>query len=329
MKYNQLGRTGVRVSALALGTATFGVAPLEKDGLKLIDRALELGINHIDVANSYGNQARFDRPGAPAAADRASSEEIVGKAIKGRRNDVIISSKVMEPVGEGVNDRGLSRRHIFQQIERSLTRFGTDHIDIYYAHHPDVTTPIDETIAAFDDLVRQGKVRYVALSTYSGVQMMEALWTADKLGLDSPVANQVPYNLQARMVERDIAPVCLKHGLSLTIFSPLAGGLFTPAVDEVRSHTGNARWGFGSGFSDAQLGYAKALKDIAEQVGQPRSHLALAWLLSRPAVASAIIGPESVAELEANIGAADLELSPETLEAVDAIYTPPPAQGWF
>ncbi|WP_091737666.1 aldo/keto reductase [Phenylobacterium immobile] len=329
MKYAPLGKTGVKVSTLALGTATFGVAPLAADCDRLVHAALDYGINYFDCANTYGDRASFDRPGAPPYTERESAEEILGRALKGRRNDVFISSKVQEQAGTGPNDRGLSRYHIFNQVERSLKRLGTDHIDLYYAHHPDPETPIEQTLRAFDDLVRQGKVRYIALSTYSGVQMMEALWTADKLGLDSPVANQVSYNIQQRLAEREISQICLKHGLSLTVFSPLAGGLFTPAVDEVRTHTGNARWGFGSGFSEAQLGYAKALKDISEEVGQPRTHLALAWLLRRPAVASAIIGPESLAELEANIAAADLELSPETLAAIDAIYTAPPAQGWF
>lgn len=318
MKYNQLGRSGVRVSALALGTATFGVAPLEKDGLKLIDRALELGINHIDVANSYGNQARFDRPGAPAAKDRASSEEIVGKAIKGRRNDIIISSKVMEPVGEGVNDRGLSRRHIFQQIERSLTRFGTDHIDIYYAHHPDVTTPIDETVAAFDDLVRQGKIRYYALSTYPAWRLTDALWKADKLGARPPVANQIPYNLALRTPEAEVIPAVLNAGMSLTVFSPLAGGLFAGAATDGRAFAGGQRWG-GAAFNERQIDLAKKVEALAAETGISSPHLALAWLIAQPAVATAVIGPEDIAQLEANIGAADLDLDPVVLATLNEI----------
>jgi aryl-alcohol dehydrogenase-like predicted oxidoreductase len=329
MKYLPMGATGVKVSALGLGSATFGVAPLAEDCDRLVHAALDLGINYFDCANTYGNRASFDRPGVPPYTERESAEEILGRALKGRRNDVVISSKVMEPTGAGPNDKGLSRLHIFNQVERSLKRLGTDHIDIYYAHHPDPTTPIEQTMRTFDDLIRQGKIRYCALSTYNASQTVEALWAAEKLGMEGPVVNQVPYNLQIRLVEQEISQVCLRHGMSLTIFSPLNGGLFTPAADEVRTHTGNARWGFGAGFSEAQLGYAKALKAVADESGHPRSHLALAWLLSRPAVCSAIIGPESVAELEANIGAADLELTPELFELVDAVAKPAAPMGWF
>ncbi len=140
MRYKQLGRTGVKVSAVSLGTATFGVAPLEKDCDRLIGRAMDLGINMIGVANSYGNQARFDRPGVPAWTDRRSAEKIVGRAIKGRRNELVVRSKVMEPAGEGINDRGLCRRHVFQQLDASLRRFGTDHLDVYYANSRQAVT---------------------------------------------------------------------------------------------------------------------------------------------------------------------------------------------
>jgi 1-deoxyxylulose-5-phosphate synthase len=166
MRYGTLGNTGVKVSCIGLGTATFGVAPFEGDARRLVGRALDLGINLIDTANSYGNQARFDRAGAPPAEARASAEEIVGRALGARRHDVVLCSKVMEPVGAGPNERGLSRRHIFNQIEASLRRLGTDHLDLYYAHHPDPATPIEQTLRAFDDLVHQGKIRYATLSTY-------------------------------------------------------------------------------------------------------------------------------------------------------------------
>ena len=166
MRYSTLGSTGIKVSCIGLGTATFGVAPFESDAGRLVGRALDLGINLIDTANSYGNQARFDRTGAPPAEARASAEEIVGRALGARRRDVVLCSKVMEPVGAGPNERGLSRRHIFNQVEASLRRLGTDHLDLYYAHHPDPATPIEQTLRAFDDLVHQGKIRYATLSTY-------------------------------------------------------------------------------------------------------------------------------------------------------------------
>lgn len=318
MKYAPMGRTGVQVSTLALGTATFGVAPAVGEAERVVAKALDLGINYFDCANSYGNQSRFDRPGVPPADQRESAEEILGRALKSRRNDVIISTKVREPVGTGPNDQGLSRLHIMNQVERSLKRLGTDHIDLYYGHHPDPNTPIEETMRTFDDLIRQGKIRYACLSTYNGWQIVDALWAADRIGMVPPPVNQMPYNLALRIVEREIVPACLQHGLSLTVFSPLAGGLFTPAADEQRKFSGGARWG-GQGFSEAHLELSARLKAIADQGGYTRQQLALAWLISRPAVCSAVIGPETVAELEANIGAADLDLPADVLAAVDEI----------
>lgn len=318
MRYKQLGRTGVKVSAISLGTATFGVAPLEQDCDRLVGRALELGINMIDMANSYGNQARFDRPGAPAWTDRRSAEEIVGTVLKGRRNGLVLCSKVMEAVGEDVNDRGLSRRHIFQQLEQSLRRLRTDHLDVYYAHHPDASTPIDETIRAFDDLVRQGKLRYYALSTYPAWQVVEALWKADRGGANAPVCLQAQYNLARRDLELDIVPVCLTNALSLTVFSPLAGGLFAGASKRNEAFVGRRRWG-GTPFTEREIALAEELDGLAHRHGYLPAALALAWLIARPAVASAIVGAEEIDQLEANAAASDLDLPAELMAALDGI----------
>lgn len=318
MKYNPLGSTGVRVSALALGSATFGVAPLQSDAARLVGRALDLGINLFDCANSYGNQPRFDRPGVPAAKDRASAEEILGAALKGKRDEVVLCSKVMEPVGSGVNDWGLSRLHMFNQLEKSLKRLGTDHLDVYYAHHPDDATPLEETLRAFDDMIRQGKIRYCALSTYQPTQMVEALWIAERLGMSAPVANQVPYNLAKREHERDLIPACKRLGTSLTCFSPLNGGLFGGPEALKREFQGHARWG-GPGFPPAQLELAAELQKIADESGYSSPQLALAWLVAQPAVAAAIIGPETIEELEAACASIDLDVSKEIMDAVDAV----------
>lgn len=318
MRYKQLGRTGVKVSSISLGTATFGVAPLEGDCDRLIGRAMDLGINMIDVANSYGNQARFDRPGAPAWTDRRSAEEIVGSAIKGRRNELVLCSKVMEPVGDGVNDRGLSRRHIVQQLEQSLRRFGTDHLDVYYAHHPDASVPIEETIRAFDDLVRQGKLCYYALSTYPGWQVVDALWKADKIGTSAPVCLQVQYNLARRDPELDVAPICLANALSLTVFSPLAGGLLAGRSKRSEAFVGRRRWG-GTAFTPRETSIAEELERLAELHGYSPATLALAWLISQPVVASAIIGAEDIGELEASVSASDLAIPAEVMAALDDI----------
>jgi 1-deoxyxylulose-5-phosphate synthase len=318
VQYKQLGRTGVKVSVVSLGTATFGVAPIDQDCDRLVGRALDLGINMIDMANSYGNQARFDRPGAPTWTDRRSAEEIVGTAIKGRRNGLILCSKVMEPVGEGPNDAGLSRRHIFQQLEQSLRRLHTDHLDVYYAHHPDTSTPIDETVRAFDDLVRQGKLRYYALSTYPAWQVVDALWKAERYGANAPVCLQTQYNLARRELELDVVPVCLSNGLSLTVFSPLAGGLFAGPSKRTEAFVGRRRWG-GTPFTKREIALAEELEGLANRHGYSPAALALAWLIARPAVASAIVGTEEIDQLEANAAASDLDLPTELMGALDAI----------
>ena len=318
MRYSLLGRSGLRVSNIALGTAAFGVAPLEKDADALVGRALDLGINNFDTANTYGNQPRFDRPGAPTAEQRASAEEILGKALRGRRHDVVVGTKVMERVGLGPNDGGLSRRHIFQQVERSLQRLGTDYIDIYYAHHPDPDTSIRETLDAFDGLIRQGKVRYCALSLYPAWRLAEALLEAERLGLHTPVVLQTSYSLANRAVEQDVVPACLHFGLPILAFSPLAGGLLSGVAALERPFVGNLRWG-GKGFTEDQALLARKLDDIAGEAGHPPAQIALAWLLSRPGVCGAIIGAEKIDTLEISAGASQLELDSDLLARVEGL----------
>lgn len=321
MKYSYLGSTGVQVSRISLGTATFGVAPREAEVLDVVHKALDFGINVFDTANSYGNQARFDRTEAPPSGERASSEELLGLALKGRRSEVILSSKVMEAVGKGPNDRGLSRRHIVQQVENSLRRLQTDYLDIYYAHHPDPRTSLDQTLRTFDDLVRDGKIRYFALSTFPAWQVMEAAWVCDRLLLQTPACNQIPYNLATREAELDMFPVCERLNLSLTAFGPLAGGLLAGSATRNRPLAGRKRWG-GPEFTSQQLRVAEQLEAIAEDSGHAPAVLALAWLLTKPHVASAIIGPEDVHELEATSSVVDLEIATEVLDAVDCINRP-------
>lgn len=321
MRYKLLGRTGVQVSVVSLGTATFGVAPREGDIDRLVGHALDLGINLIDTANSYGNQARFDRAGAPSSVDRPSAEELLGGVLGPRRQDLILCSKVMEPVGDGINDRGLSRRHVFQQIEQSLRRLRTDHLDVYYAHHPDPSTPIEETVRTFDDLVRQGKILHYALSTFPAWRVMDVLWKADAAGAAAPICLQIPYSLARREAELDVVPVCQANTLSLVVFSPLAGGLFAGTAARTREVVGRRRWG-GPGFSGREIALAEQLERIAALHGQTPTALALGWLVSRPAVATAIIGAESIAELEASAVAADLDLPQDLLTTLDEIGKP-------
>lgn len=326
MKYALLGSTGVRASRFAIGTATFGVAPLEEDAGRIIGGAMELGVNIFDCANSYGNQARFDRPTAPPVDQRKWAEEILGAALKGHRNEVIICSKVMErvkpgPNGGGFDGGGLTRLHMMQQVEQSLRRLGTDHIDVLYAHHPDPTTPIEDTLRTFDNLVQQGKIRYYALSTFAAWQEVEAVLLARQHNLHAPSIAQINYNLLNRAAERDLVPVAQKYGITHTVFGPLAGGLLASLEVLERDFTGSQRWG-GRGFTEEQIDIARQFNDVAKDTGYRPAHLALAWLTSRPTITTAIIGPENLSELEENLAVAEMDIPDEVLERVDEINRP-------
>jgi aryl-alcohol dehydrogenase-like predicted oxidoreductase len=333
--YALIGRTGMRVSRLALGTAVLGLAPPEDGVDALIGAALDAGINLFDCANTYGSRPSFDREGLPAASERKHAEELLGKALKGRRDQVVLCTKVSEPVGTGPNDGGmiirglggkgggLSRYHIMREVEQSLRRLDTDHIDIYHLHHPDLETAIEDTLRATDDLIRQGKVRYVGLSTYNGWQLTQAVMTADHLGLARPILDQVPYSLVNRWPEAEVQPAALELGLSLNCFSPLAGGALAGAEVMDREYTGLKRWGMPFDFPPEQKQAALELDALAQKWGHKPAHLALAWLLSRPAVGSAIIGPETSAELTQNAGVFDLDLDDAQIAEIDAIGTPP------
>ena len=333
MQYRLLGNSGVRVSSFCLGTAFLGITPLEAGVAPLVHRALDLGINFVDTANSYGNQLRFDRPGIPPWTERKSSEELLGDALRTMgsrtRYEVIVATKVQEKVGEGPNDGGpngggLTRKHIMAQCERSLRRLQTEYIDVYYAHHPDPTTPLDQTLRAFEDLVRQGKVRYPALSNYAAWELTRAMWLCEKLGLNPPVAMEMPYNLFNRGIEREVVPACLEFGVGITAYSPLGGGLLTgvykpgePAPAGTRGAV--RRTPSGLPFPEAQLQKAARLSELAAEWGEHPARLALAWLISRPGLTSAIIGPETIEQMEALRPAADLTLSQEQATALDAL----------
>ena len=243
MKYSVLGSTGVKVSRICLGTATFGVAPTAQDADQLVGAAIDLGINFVDTADVYGNMPVFDRPGAPAAADREPAEQILGRALRGRRDEMIIATKSNGIVGHNINDRGLSRRHIIRQVETSLRRLETDYIDLYYAHDPDPDTPLEQTLAAYDDLIRQGKIRYVALSNHPAWQVTQALWIADDRRLQAPVATQVKYNLIDRAAERELGPASERFGLSIIPYAPLHGGLLADLAVLDREVSGDQRFG--------------------------------------------------------------------------------------
>lgn len=322
--YNVLGSTGIKLSKIALGTATFGVAPEEQDAVELVEYAIDSGINYIDTANSYGNQPRFDREGKPGWSDRRSSEEIVGEALSNskRRDDVILATKVSEPVGDGPNDGGLSSVHILRSIERSLERLQTSYVDIYYAHHPDPLTNIEITLRTFADLISQGWIRHYALSTYDGWQVADVVATAERLGLPKPVCHQTRYSLAKRWVESEVLPATRSAGIDVAAFSPLAGGLLANPKDDFLQ-SGDARWG-GSPFNGDELKLRDRFLALAKEWEMSPAQLALAWLLHQPAISSVIVGPENIAELSELIPAADIELMPDQIDSLNQISPSPP-----
>jgi 1-deoxyxylulose-5-phosphate synthase len=318
MQYSILGSTGISVSRIALGTATFGVAPTAEHTDRLVGEALDLGINFVDTADVYGNMPVFDRPGAPAAADREPAEQLIGRALRGRRDEVVIATKSNGIVGHGVNDRGLSRRHIIRQVETSLRRLETDYIDLYYAHDPDPHTPLEQTLATYDDLIRQGKIRYVGLSNHPAWLVTRALWIADDRRLNAPVAVQVKYNLIDRAAERELAPACEQFGLSIVPYAPLHGGLLASLEVLDRDVVGDQRFQ-GSGFRESEIAIAREVERLSRAWGLQPYQVSLAWLLSRRAVASVIVGAETPDELRANATATDVQLETAQLDALTAL----------
>jgi 1-deoxyxylulose-5-phosphate synthase len=331
LKYRPLGRTGLQVSTLCLGTAFFGSHTPIEESHRIVNRALDLGVNFFDTANTYGDK-RFSVPTAPK--DRPLVESIVGEALAGHRHEVVLTTKVCEPVGDGMNRRGLSRKFIMEQAEKSLKRLGTDFIDLYYAHHVDPLTPIEETLRAFDDLVRQGKVRYVGLSNFAAWQMVEALWVADRRNLASPQAIQILYNLLYQEPEREQLPAAGQFGLGAMIYSPLAGGVLTGKYrPEATQPPAGSRAAFGHGrggrpssgpqLDPANLAASARLAEYAAERGHTAAQEALAWVLSHPAVTAAVMGMRDVAQLEENAPAFDLEQTAaehESLKGLVAEY---------
>jgi 1-deoxyxylulose-5-phosphate synthase len=318
MEPRRLGSSSIMVSPICLGTATFGVSPDAVQADAVVGAALDSGITFFDTANSYGNQARFDRPGATPAVQRASAEEILGKALRARRDKVIISSKVCEPVGPELDRWGLSREHITEQLEESLRRLGTDYLDVYHAHRPDPETPIDETLASFDDAMSAGKIRAFAISNFSAWETIEALWRAEVNRVAAPVCNQVVYNLVQRRIEADLVPAALRHGFSLTAYSPLAGGLLAGRAARQQSVWGYQRFGHASRVTAGKMAIAEQLDALADETGTPAGTLATAWLLTRPAIASIVIGAETPDQVVQASTAATLD-DDEQMKRVDEV----------
>ncbi len=314
MEYRSLGRTGVMVSPLCLGTMNFGDPTSEADSIAIIDRALDAGINFLDTANVY---------------NAGESERIVGRALRqsGRRDQVVLATKVYGEMGPGPNERGVSRLHITRACEDSLRRLQTDHIDLYQMHRPSLTVPIDETLRALDDLVRAGKVRYIGCSTYPAWMVMEALATSERYGLARYVSEQPPYNLLDRRVENELIPLCQKYGLAVLPWSPLAGGILAgryPLGAEPPDDSRAARAGdvFRARVTRRGREVAARVAQMARERGLTAAQLALLWVKDQPGVTAPIIGPRTLAHLEEALGVLDRRLDEGDRPLFDELVHP-------
>ncbi|MFF7716118.1 aldo/keto reductase [Streptomyces sp. NPDC007988] len=316
-QYRTLGRTGVKVSPLCLGTMMFGARGNRDhdDSVRIIHRALDAGINFVDTADVYS---------------AGESETIVGKALAGGRRDrVVLATKFHGSLGDDPNERGNSRRWIVREVENSLRRLGTDRIDLYQVHRPEPETDFDETLGALTDLVRQGKIRYIGTSTFEPSAIVEGQWIAERRGRERVVAEQPPYSLLARGVEREVLPVAQRYGLGVLSWSPLAGGWLSGRYRKGAEQpvSGRAdrqaeRFDIASPENAAKVDAAEALARLAEEAGLTLVHLALAFVLEHPAVTSAIIGPRTFEQLEAQLGADAVRLSEDVLDRIDKIVPP-------
>ena len=331
MKYVFLGQTGVRVSPLCLGAMNFGLRTTEADAIPIIDRAIDAGINFIDTANVYGRGMGFSGGEGPGR-----SEEIVGEALKrnGKRDFVVLATKFRsEMSADDPNGVGASRRHIIEQCHASLRRLQTDHIDLYQIHYPDADVPIDETLRALDDLIRDGKVRYIGTSNFCAWQLVEAIHTSKALKLNRFVSEQPLYTMVQRMAERHLFPMTQQYKVAVLPWSPLFGGFLTgkytrdnpPPNDSRFAITGDLEsWGsvWRNPIGERCYDLLDVLTEIAEEKGCTISQLALAWTISHDAVTSAIIGPRTMTHLEDNLGALEVEISDDDKAKIDAVAKP-------
>ncbi len=317
MEYRALGRTGVKVSPLCLGAMMFGSwGNADHDAsVRIIHRALDAGINFIDTADVYS---------------RGESEEIVGKALAGgRRDEVVLATKVHGDMGDSPNQRGNSRRWIVREVEDSLRRLKTDRIDLYQIHRPESDTDIEDTLSALSDLIRSGKVRYVGSSTFPASQIVESQWISRERRLERFVTEQPPYSILARGVESDVLPTCLRHGIGVIPWSPLAGGWLSGryrkgADPPTSSRAGRIprRFDLTLEANQRKLEAADALGALAQDAGLSLIELAIAWVINHPAVTAAIIGPRTLEHLESQLPAAEVSLDAALLDRIDEIVPP-------
>jgi aryl-alcohol dehydrogenase-like predicted oxidoreductase len=310
MRYRTLGRTGIKVSPYCLGAMMFGVIgnPDHDDSIRIIHKALDAGINFIDTADMYS---------------RGESEEIVGKALKGRRDDVVLASKVHGPMGEDPNQRGNSRRWLIAEVENSLRRLQTDHLDLYQIHRPDPTVDVEETLSALSDLIHSGKVRAIGSSCLPASDIVEAQWVAERRGLERFRTEQPPYSIVNRGIEREVLPVCQRYGMGTLVWSPLGQGLLTGRYRKGQQ-TDSRRAGHAPRhFTDERkLDVVEQLVPLTQKAGLSMTHLAMAFTIAHPGVTSAIIGPRTMEHLDDLLAGAEITLDDEILDRIDEIVPP-------
>jgi aryl-alcohol dehydrogenase-like predicted oxidoreductase len=308
MQYRTLGRTGIKVSPFALGALALGTGIGNADAgdsARIIHHALDAGINFIDTSDAYGE-----------------SEVVVGQALKGRRDHVVLATKFSRPTGEDPNQRGASRRWIMTAVENSLRRLQTDHIDLYQLHRTDPETDIEETLSALSDLIHSGKVRAVGASNTLPSEIIEAQWTAERRGLERFRTEQPPYSLLSRGVESEVLPIAQRYGLGVLVWGPLAQGMLTGRLRRGQQ-TDLRRAALFRAFSDERrIDAVEQLIPLAAEAGLPLTHLALAFVISHPGVTSAIIGPHTMEQLDDLLAAAEVALSDELLDRIDEIVPP-------
>jgi aryl-alcohol dehydrogenase-like predicted oxidoreductase len=316
MKKRKLGRTGLKVSKLCLGAMTFGAPEWgcdEATSKEIVDRFLDAGGNFIDTADIYS---------------AGVSEEITGRAIRDKRSQVVLATKVAGPMGPGSNDVGTSRKHVMDAVDASLSRLGTDYIDLYQVHGFDPTTPIDETLGALTDCVRAGKVRYIGCSNYAAWQLAKAGGLSRELGLARFDCIQPQYSLICRHIEREHIPLCIDEGIGVIPWSPLGGGVLTGKIrrNQVAPEDSRAARSaqMGAGLTDEIYDIVDAVVDVAEALGATASQVALAWTAAQPGVTSPIFGARTIEQLEDNLAAAELSIDEDSLNKLDEVSALPP-----
>jgi voltage-dependent potassium channel beta subunit len=317
MKYRKLGRSGIKVSEIALGAwLTFGGSEGQETTRKCIEAAVERGVNYIDIADIYA---------------RGNAERVVGEAIRElglRRQDLVIASKVFWPMSDNINDRGLSRKHIMESIDNSLERIGVDYLDLYFCHRYDPETPVEEVARAMDDLVHQGKILYWGTSVWSAAQLEDAYGTARRFNTYAPQVEQPRYNMLDRHIEPEIMPTAAKRGMGLVVFSPLAQGLLTGKYNEgipEGSRADRTDWLKGE-LTEENVEKVRQLTEIAHELDITPAQLALAWILRRPEISAAITGATKVAHVKDNVAASEVELSDDVLARIEAILDNDPTR---